>query len=148
MSYFHHSVKASVGWLNYASIVLYHVRKLWESLASRDHSCLKTEVRGKQEHALRRNFAPKMCRPMKTKQVKDNNVEESRPLGHAVLLGRLNSHSRVTTDRQSATWSARALGRGLVRKISDIVLLDKEVETLEVFVEEVWRYVKSWGRGK
>ena len=84
-----------------------------------------------------------MCRPMKTKQVKGNNVEESRPVGQAVSLGRLSSHSRVTTDRQSATWSARALGRGLVRKISDIVLLDLEVGTLEVFVEEVWRYVKS-----
>ena len=124
MSYSHHTVKASIGWLNYVSIVLYHIRKLRESLASRDHSCLKTEVGGKQEHALRRNFAPKMCRPMKTKQVKDNNVEESRPLGQAVSLGRLSSHSRVTTDRQSATWSARVVGRVFVRKISDIFLLD------------------------
>ena len=50
--------------------------------------------------------------PMKNKKVKDNSVGESRPLGQAVSLGRLSSHSRVTTDRQSATWSARALGRG------------------------------------
>ena len=49
---------------------------------------------------------------MKNKQVKDNSVEESRPFGQAVTLGRMNSHSRATTDRQSATWSARALGRG------------------------------------
>ena len=49
---------------------------------------------------------------MKTKQVKDNSLEESRPLGQAVLLGRLSSHPGLTTDYQSATWSARALGRG------------------------------------
>ena len=49
---------------------------------------------------------------MKNKLVKDNSVEESRPLEQAVSLGWLSSHSRVTTDRQSATWSARALGRG------------------------------------
>ena len=78
---------------------------------SRDRSSLKTEVEGKQGHALRRNFAPKMYGPMKNKQVKDNSVEESRPLGQVVSLGRLSSHSWVTTDRQSATWSARALGR-------------------------------------
>ena len=48
---------------------------------------------------------------MKNKQVKDNSVEESRPLVQAVSLGRLSSHSRVTTDRLSATWSAQALGR-------------------------------------
>ena len=29
----------------------------------------------------------------------------------SVSLGRLSSHSRVTTDRQSATWSTQALGR-------------------------------------
>ena len=50
--------------------------------------------------------------PMKNEQVKNNSVEESRALEQAVSLGRLNSHSRVTTDRQSATWSTRALGRG------------------------------------
>ena len=49
---------------------------------------------------------------MKNKQVKDNSVEESRPLGQAVSLGQLSSHSRVTTDRQSVTCSARALSRG------------------------------------
>ena len=49
---------------------------------------------------------------MKNKKVKDNSVEKSRPFGQAVSLGRLSSHSWVTTDRQSATWSARALGRG------------------------------------
>ena len=43
----------------------------------RDHSCLKTEIEGEQEHALRRNFAPKMYGPMKNKQVKDNSEEES-----------------------------------------------------------------------
>ena len=53
---------------------------------------------GKQGHALRRNFAPKMYGPMKNKTVKDNSMEESRPLGQAVSLGRLSSHSRVTTD--------------------------------------------------
>ena len=53
-----------------------------------------------------------MYGPMKNKQVKDNSVEESRPVGQVVSLGRLISHSRVTTDRQSATWSARALGGG------------------------------------
>ena len=53
-----------------------------------------------------------MYGPMKNKQVKNNSVEESRPLGQAVSLGRLSSHSRVTTDHQSATWSARVLGRG------------------------------------
>ena len=63
-------------------------------------------------HALRKNVAPKMYNMIKTKQVKENSVEESRPLGQAVLLGRLSNHSRVTTDRQSATWSARALSRG------------------------------------
>ena len=103
---------ASAGWLNYVSIVLYHVRKLCERLASRDHSCLKTEVGGKLGHAPRRNFAPKMYGPMKNKQVKDNSIEETQPLGQAVSLGRWSSHSRVTTDHQSATWSARALGRG------------------------------------
>ena len=107
---------ASVGRLNYVSIVLYHVGKLWERLASRDHSCLKTEVGGKLGHALHRNFAPKMYGPMKNKKVKDNSVEESRPLWQAVSLGWLSSHSRVTTDRQSATWSARALGRGACSK--------------------------------
>ena len=49
---------------------------------------------------------------MKNKPVKDNSIEESWLLGHAVSLSRLSSHSRVTTDRQSATWSTRALGRG------------------------------------
>ena len=50
---------------------------------------------------------------MKNKQVKkDNSIEESQPLGQAVLHDRLSCHSRVTTDRQSATWSARALARG------------------------------------
>ena len=39
-------------------------------------------------------------------------MEESLPHGQAVSLGRLSSHARVTTDRQSATCSARALGRG------------------------------------
>ena len=53
-----------------------------------------------------------MYGPMKNKQVKDNSVKESQPLGQAVSFGRLSSHSRVTTDCQSATWSARALGRG------------------------------------
>ena len=48
---------------------------------------------------------------MKTKEVKENSVEESRPLRQAVSHGRLSIHSRVITDRQSATWSARALGR-------------------------------------
>ena len=105
-------VTASTGRLNYISIVLYHVRKLRERLASRDHSCLKTEVGGKQGHALRKNFAPKMYGPMKNKKVKDNSMEESWPLGQAVSLGLLSNHSRVTTDRQSATWSTRALGRG------------------------------------
>ena len=66
-----HTVTASTGRLNYVSIVLYYVRKLWESLTSRDHSCLKTEVGGKQGHALRGNFAPKMYGRMKNKQVKD-----------------------------------------------------------------------------
>ena len=81
--------------LNYVSIVLYHVRKLWERHASRDHSCLKTEVRGKQGHALRRIFAPKMHGTMQNKEEKDNSVEESRPLGLAVSLGRLSSHCRL-----------------------------------------------------
>ena len=81
-------------------------QKLWERIAPRDHSCLKTEVVGKQGHALRRNFAPKMYGPMKNKQLKDNSIEESQPLGQAVSLGRLSSHSRVITDRQPATWSA------------------------------------------
>ena len=49
---------------------------------------------------------------MKNKQVKAHSVEGSRPLGQAVSLGRLSSDLRVTTDRQSATWGARALGRG------------------------------------
>ena len=49
---------------------------------------------------------------MKNKQVKDNSVEKSQPLGQAVSLRRLSSHSRVTTNRESANWSARALGRG------------------------------------
>ena len=48
----------------------YHDRKLWDRLASRDHSYLKTEIGDKQGHALRRNFAPKMYGPMKNKQVK------------------------------------------------------------------------------
>ena len=107
---------ASAGQPNYVSIVLYHVRKLWERLASRNHSCLKTEVGSKQGHALHRNFAPKMYGPTKNKQVKDNSIEESRPLGQVVSLGRLSSHSRVTTDRQSATWSVRTLGRGACSK--------------------------------
>ena len=103
----------SLGWsANYVSIVLFHVTKLWERLVSWEHSCLKTDVGGKQGHALHRNFAQGMYGTMKNKQVKDNNVEESRPLGQAVSLGRLSSYSRVTTDRQSATWRARALGRG------------------------------------
>ena len=80
---------------------------------------------------------------MKNKQVKDNSIEESRPLGQAVSLGQLSSHSKVTTDRQSATWNTRDLGRRLVRKISDILLLHLEVGMLEVFVEEGWGYVKS-----
>ena len=50
--------------------------------------------------------------PMKNKQVKDDSVEESWLLGQTVSLGQLSSHSRVTTDRQSAPWSAWALGRG------------------------------------
>ena len=95
---------------------MYRVRKLWRILASQDHSCLKTEVGGKQGHALRRNFAPKMHGPTKNKQVQDNSVEKSRPLEQAVSLGRLSSHSRVATDRQSASWSARALGRGALSK--------------------------------
>ena len=49
---------------------------------------------------------------MKNKQVKDNSIKESRPLGQAVSLGQLSSHSMVTTDCQSASWSAQALGRG------------------------------------
>ena len=105
--------------MNYVSIVLYLVRKLWERLASRDHSYLKTEVGGKQGHALRKNFAPKMYGPMKNKQVKDNSVEESRPLGQAVSFGRLSSDSRVTADRQSETWSDLEVGfrqRGLFKK--------------------------------
>ena len=53
---------------------------------------------------------------MKNKQVKDNSEEESRPLGQAVSLVRLSSHSRVTTDCQSATWSARGLARGVRSK--------------------------------
>ena len=57
-------------------------------------------------------FAPNMYDPIKNKQVKDNSIKESRPLGQAVSLGQLCSHSRVTTDCQSATWSAQALGRG------------------------------------
>ena len=61
-------------------------------------------------HALRKNFASKIYGPMKSKQVKDCSVEESRPLGQAVSLGRLNNYSRVTIDCQSATWSAQALG--------------------------------------
>ena len=72
---------------NYVSIVLYHVRKLWERLASRNHSWLKTEVGGEQGHALRRNFAPKMYGRMKNKQVQDSSVEESPPLEQAVSLG-------------------------------------------------------------
>ena len=48
---------------------------------------------------------------MKNKQVKANSVEESLPLGQAVSHGWLSSHSRVTTDYQSATWSARAFVR-------------------------------------
>ena len=56
-------------------------------------------------------FAPKMYGTMKNKQVKDNSVEESRPLRQAVSFGRLSSHSRVITYCQSANWSARALGR-------------------------------------
>ena len=74
------------------SIVLYHVKKLWERLVPRDHSCLKTEVGGKQRHALHRNFAPKMYGPMKNKKVKDNSAEESRSLGQAVWLDQLRSH--------------------------------------------------------
>ena len=62
-------------------------------------------------------FLQKMYGLMKNIKVKDNSVEESRPLGQAVSLGRLSSHFRVTTDRQSATWSARALGRGARSKI-------------------------------
>ena len=54
---------------------------------------------------------------MKNKQVKDNSVEESRPLAQAVSLGQVSRHSRVTTDHQSTTWSARALGRGARSKI-------------------------------
>ena len=107
----HHAVTASGGRLNYVSTVLYHVRNPWERLASRDHSCLKTEIGGNQGHALRKNFAPKMHGTMKNKQVNDNSVEQSRPLGQAVSLGRLSSHFRVTTERQFATWSDRALGR-------------------------------------
>ena len=53
---------------------------------------------------------------MKNKQVKDNSVEESQPLGQAVSLGQFSNHSRITADRQSATWSARALGRGAYSK--------------------------------
>ena len=79
-------------------------------------SCLKTEVGGKQGHALRTNVAPNTYGTMKNKQVKDNSIEESQRLGQAVSLGRLSSHSRVTTDRQSATWSAQALGRGVCLK--------------------------------
>ena len=48
---------------------------------------------------------------IKNQKLKDNSAEESRPIGQAVSLGRLSSHFRVTTDRESATWSARALGR-------------------------------------
>ena len=53
-----------------------------------------------------------MYGPMKHKQVKDNSIEESRPFWQAVSIGQLSSHSRVTTDCQSPTWSTRALGRG------------------------------------
>ena len=53
-----------------------------------------------------------MCGSMKNKQVKDDSLEESRSFGQAVSLGRLSSHSRVSSDRQTATCSARALGIG------------------------------------
>ena len=37
-------------------LVFYHIsQKLWERLWSRDHSCLKTEVWGKQGHAPGKN---------------------------------------------------------------------------------------------
>ena len=103
---------------------------------------LRLEV-SKQGHALRRNFAPKIYGSMKNKQVKANSVEQSLPLGQAVSLGRLSSHSRVTTDRQSATWSDQALGRGARSKNQRHSPLDLEVGTLEVSVEDVWRYVKN-----
>ena len=43
---------------------------------------------------------------------KDNSVKESHCPRQAVSLGQLSNHSRVATDRQTATWSVRALGRG------------------------------------
>ena len=93
------------------------------------------------------NYSPqcstKICTPgpIKNKLVKDYSVEESLPLGQVVSLGRLRSRSWVTTDRQSATWSARALGRQARSKNQRHSSI--RLGTLEVFVEEVWRYVKS-----
>ena len=85
---------------------------MWERLAFQDHSYFKTEVGGKQEHTLHRNFAPKMYGTMENKKLKKNHVL----LEQAASLSLLSDLSRDKTNRQSATWNARVLSRGACLK--------------------------------